>query len=133
MGYEKSRQMSFDFGGASSGGGRSGSADSFGGRNTGSACSGGSRSGSFDSGFEGSSEAYSKIRQAFRAKAYAPRTVSAAGGKLDYQVGDTVRHARFGDGVVKEIADGGRDYEVTVDFDGTVKKMFASFANLHKI
>ena len=35
---------------------------------------------------------------------------------------------------VKEISDGGRDYEVTVEFDtlGT-RKMFASFAKLKKL
>ena len=83
--------------------------------------------------FEGSAGTYAKLRQAFRAKAYAPRNIGTSGGALDYEVGDTVRHDRFGDGIVREIVKGGRDYEVTVDFDGTVKKMFASFANLHKI
>ncbi|WP_283685166.1 hypothetical protein [Parablautia sp. Marseille-Q6255] len=34
---------------------------------------------------------------------------------------------------VKEIVEGGRDYEVTVEFDRVgVKKMFASFARLVK-
>ena len=52
---------------------------------------------------------------------------------LDYAVGDTVSHLKFGTGVVKQIIDGGRDYEVTVDFSGVgVKKMFASFAKLVK-
>ena len=41
---------------------------------------------------------------------------------------------KFGVGIVKAIAEGGRDYEVTVDFDKVgVKKMFASFAKLKKI
>ena len=55
-------------------------------------------------------------------------------GALSYQVGDRVRHIKFGDGEVMAIVSGGRDYEVTVDFDkvGT-KKMFASFAKLKKI
>ena len=53
---------------------------------------------------------------------------------LDYAVGDTVSHMKFGTGVVKQIIDGGRDYEVTVDFSGVgVKKMFASFAKLKKL
>ena len=53
---------------------------------------------------------------------------------LDYAVGDTVSHLKFGTGVVKQIIDGGRDYEVTVDFSGVgVKKMFASFAKLKKL
>ena len=54
-------------------------------------------------------------------------------GSLDYGVGDRVIHSRFGGGVVKEITQGGRDFEVTVEFDGAGrKKMFASFANLKK-
>ena len=62
------------------------------------------------------------------------RDFGSAGGALSYQVGDRVRHIKFGDGEVVAIVSGGRDYEVTVDFDkvGT-KKMFASFAKLKKI
>lgn len=53
---------------------------------------------------------------------------------LDYNVGDRVNHIKFGVGVVKQIVSGGRDYEVTVDFDKVgVKKMFASFAKLKKL
>ena len=53
---------------------------------------------------------------------------------LEYGPGDRVHHERFGEGTVKEISDGGRDYEVTVEFDtlGT-RKMFASFAKLKKL
>ena len=54
--------------------------------------------------------------------------------KLDYQVGDRVRHIKFGSGTVMEIVSGGRDFEVAVDFDRVGrKKMFASFAKLKKI
>ena len=62
------------------------------------------------------------------------RDFGSAGGALSYQVGDRVRHIKFGDGEVMAIVSGGRDYEVTVDFDkaGT-KKMFASFAKLKKV
>ena len=62
------------------------------------------------------------------------RDFGSVGGALSYQVGDRVRHIKFGDGEVMAIVSGGRDYEVTVDFDkaGT-KKMFASFAKLKKI
>ena len=38
--------------------------------------------------------------------------------ELDYGIGDAVSHIKFGRGVVKNIMDGGRDYEVTVDFEG---------------
>lgn len=58
------------------------------------------------------------------------------GGKitLDYSVGDTVSHIKFGTGEVLSIVDGGRDYEVSVNFEGYgVKKMFASFAKLKKV
>ncbi|MCQ2513033.1 MAG: DNA helicase PcrA [Lachnospiraceae bacterium] len=53
---------------------------------------------------------------------------------LDYGVGDRVSHMKFGEGIVASIHDGGRDWEVTVDFEecGT-KKMFASFAKLKKM
>ena len=53
---------------------------------------------------------------------------------LSYGVGDRVRHVKFGDGTVTEIKEGGRDYEVTVQFDTAgVRKMFALFAKLIKI
>ena len=53
---------------------------------------------------------------------------------LTYGNGDRVKHMKFGEGTVTQIVEGGRDYEVTVDFDkvGT-KKMFASFAKLKKV
>lgn len=54
--------------------------------------------------------------------------------KLEYTVGDTVKHMKFGVGQVIDITDGGRDYEVTVDFiTAGTKKMFASFAKLKKV
>ena len=53
---------------------------------------------------------------------------------LDYKEGDRVHHDRFGDGTVKEIVAGARDYEVTVEFDtGGQRKMMACFAKLKKI
>lgn len=59
---------------------------------------------------------------------------SAGNAGLGYGIGDKVRHIKFGTGTVKEIKSGGRDYEVTVDFEnGGTKKMFASFAKLQKI
>lgn len=59
---------------------------------------------------------------------------SAGNVGLGYGIGDKVRHIKFGTGTVKEIKSGGRDYEVTVDFEnGGTKKMFASFAKLQKI
>lgn len=53
---------------------------------------------------------------------------------LNYGVGDRVSHMKFGEGTVTALVSGGRDYEVTVDFDtvGT-KKMFATFAKLKKL
>ena len=52
---------------------------------------------------------------------------------LGYGVGDSVRHQKFGVGVVKDIVRGGRDYEVTVEFPCGVKKMLAFFAKLEKV
>ena len=53
---------------------------------------------------------------------------------LNYGPGDRVRHIRFGEGTVKSVMDGGKDFEVTVEFDKMgVRKMFASFAKLQKI
>ncbi len=52
---------------------------------------------------------------------------------LGYDVGDKVRHIKFGTGTVLSISDAGRDYEVSVNFQNAgVKKMFASFAKLKK-
>ncbi len=59
---------------------------------------------------------------------------AGSGGSPDYAEGDQVRHVKFGEGTVLEIRSGGRDYEVTVDFDSAgVRKMFAKFAKLVKI
>ena len=55
-------------------------------------------------------------------------------GELDYQVGDRVKHIKFGVGTVQEITKGGRDFEVAVEFDRVGrKKMFASFAKHKKV
>ncbi len=52
----------------------------------------------------------------------------------DYTVGDRVRHIKFGEGTVLEMVHGGKDYEVTVEFDRVGrKKMFASFARLKRV
>lgn len=76
-----------------------------------------------------------QMREAFRQPAFMPKQFEVKKEtSLSYNVGDTVKHIKFGVGVVKDIAEGGRDYEVTVDFDKVgVKKMFASFAKLKKV
>ncbi len=78
---------------------------------------------------------YMQMRQTFRAKPFEAQNFKVTkAASLDYGVGDTVRHIKFGVGIVKDIVEGGRDYEVTVDFDKVgVKKMFAGFAKLKKI
>ena len=104
---------------------------------------------------------YARAREAFRAQAFAgalggmtpaknqgvgkPLTGSqalaslqkgsqlAAGGNgpLGYEVGDRVRHVKFGEGTVMDIKEGGRDHEVTIEFDSVgTRKMFAKFARL---
>jgi len=53
---------------------------------------------------------------------------------LEYGVGDKVSHIKFGIGHVVAIADAGRDYEVTVQFENFgIKKLFAGFAKLRKV
>nr|WP_296154952.1 DNA helicase PcrA [uncultured Blautia sp.] len=78
---------------------------------------------------------YMQMKQNFHAKVFQPQNFKVTkADSLDYGVGDTVRHVKFGVGIVKDIVEGGRDYEVTVDFDRAgVKKMFAGFAKLKKI
>ena len=107
---------------------------------------------------------YARAREAFRAQAFggafggmAPaknqgtsKTVTgsqalaslqkgsqlAAGGNgpLGYEVGDRVRHVKFGEGTVMDIKEGGRDHEVTIEFDSVgTRKMFAKFAKLVKV
>lgn len=69
-------------------------------------------------------------REAISNTVFDKRTDSAP----DYVVGDRVRHIKFGEGTVADMINGGRDYEVTVDFDTAGrKKMFAGFAKLVKI
>ena len=53
---------------------------------------------------------------------------------LTYSVGDTVKHVKFGQGVVKDIVKNDNDYDVSIDFDKIgIRKMKASFARLEKI
>lgn len=79
--------------------------------------------------------AYRQMRETFKTKAFAqPQVEVKKEGGLSYNVGDRVRHIKFGVGSVTDIREGGRDYEVTVNFDRVgVKKMFASFAKLTKV
>ena len=78
---------------------------------------------------------YQKAKEAFRTKTFDPQQFKVVkADKLDYTVGDQVYHVKFGKGTVLEITEGGRDYEVKVDFERFgVKKMFASFAKLKKV
>ncbi|MCI8877137.1 MAG: DNA helicase PcrA [Lachnospiraceae bacterium] len=84
---------------------------------------------------------YRQAKDSFKKKPVAVSGLAAAKNfgaaekkALDYTEGDRVSHIKFGEGIVTNIVEGGRDYEVTVDFDkaGT-KKMFASFAKLKKL
>ena len=82
--------------------------------------------------------AYQQAKQSFHSKPFVMKPVQqfkVTGGKgPGYDVGDRVRHVKFGEGLVTAITEGGRDYEVTVDFDSAgTKKMFAAFAKLQKI
>lgn len=77
-----------------------------------------------------SSNRSNRFRKPYQAKSFTSTKMDT----LPYDVGDMVKHIKFGKGKVLEIVSGGRDYEVTVDFEKTgVKKMFASFAKLKKV
>lgn len=83
--------------------------------------------------------AYMQAKQSFHAKAFqTPKPIQQFGTMNadgpGYDVGDRVKHIKFGEGLVIGMNAGGRDYEVTVQFDHVgVKKMFATFAKLQKI
>lgn len=70
--------------------------------------------------------------KSYQSTSFATKSTSKI--SLEYTNGDRVKHIKFGEGTVQQIVEGGRDYEVTVQFDkvGT-KKMFASFAKLKKV
>lgn len=77
----------------------------------------------------------SNVKQVFNTKAFERQNFKVTkADSLEYEVGDTVKHIKFGLGIVISITEGGRDYEVEVDFEkfGT-KKLFASFAKLKKL
>lgn len=70
--------------------------------------------------------------QSMQARAFA--TSNTIKGNLEYGISDRVSHIKFGEGTVTAIVEGGRDFEVTVDFDSAgTKKMFANFAKLKKL
>ena len=51
--------------------------------------------------------------------------------KLPWRVGQSVRHAKFGDGVIVRLEGGGADTRVHVNFrDGGLKQLMLAFANL---
>lgn len=59
----------------------------------------------------------------------APKNVS-----IDFEIGDKVRHLKFGIGTVTDMVNAGADYEVTVDFDNIgTKKLMAKLARLKKL
>ena len=88
---------------------------------------------------EPKANSYFQAKQAFKSKAFATAAPvkqfgNPSAGGIDYGVGDRVRHMKFGEGTVTNIVQGGRDFEVTVDFDAVgTKKMFAMFAKLKKV
>lgn len=85
-------------------------------------------------GQEKAAEFLGKSSQGLASLQKGSQLAAGSGGSPDYAEGDRVRHVKFGEGTVLEIRSGGRDYEVTVDFDSAgVRKMFAKFAKLVKI
>lgn len=52
---------------------------------------------------------------------------------LDFKPGDKVSHKKFGNGVIKEVAELGNDKKLTIEFEQAgVKNLMAMFANLKK-
>ena len=78
---------------------------------------------------------YAQAKTAFKTKIFDPKQFQVKkADALDYGVGDQVKHIKFGVGTVEGIVEGGKDYEVTVNFEKAgVKKMFAAFAKLKKV
>ena len=60
-----------------------------------------------------SSNRSNRFRKPYQAKSFTSTKMDT----LPYDVGDMVKHIKFGKGKVLEIVSGGRDYEVTVDFE----------------
>lgn len=80
-------------------------------------------------------DSWKEVRRTFLEKPKAVQQFTVTKSEsLEYGIGDRVKHIKFGEGVVADITEGGRDYEVAVDFDNYGrKKMFASFAKLKKV
>lgn len=78
---------------------------------------------------------YAQAKTAFKTKIFDPKQFQVKkADALDYGVGDQVKHIKFGVGTVEGIVEGGKDYEVTVNFEKAgIKKMFAAFAKLKKV
>ena len=113
------------YGGGSSYGGGYGSSYGSGGYGGSSYSSGGSGSGKKSLKVE---KPYSSVNMSSLKKGMPENT------DIDYSVGDTVKHIKFGKGVVTQIDKMGSDYEVMVNFDRVgEKKMFASLAKLKKL
>ena len=50
------------------------------------------------------------------------------------EIGDTVKHDKFGEGVVMKCEEWGSDFEVSVCFDGgELRRLLLSFARLEKV
>ena len=72
----------------------------------------------------------SKASQGVGAVSIAP----VGGTSLEYDIGDRVRHMRYGEGTVLKIEPGPRDSQVTVVFDEAGQKiMYAGFAKLKRV
>ncbi len=70
------------------------------------------------------------VKEAYMGKQFAVTKASS----LSYSVGDRVQHVKFGEGVVADITEQKKDFEVTVDFDRAGRKrMYATFAKLEKL
>lgn len=134
---QKSGSMAFGAAGSSGAGSGFGSGNDFGSGSS-SGSGNGFSAGGFGGGFSSSGRKGTGSgragRQPFSALQKGSDLRAEKTDKLAYGVGDRVRHVKFGEGTVLDIKEGGRDFEVTVEFDNAgVRKMFAMFAKLTKI
>jgi DNA helicase-2/ATP-dependent DNA helicase PcrA len=85
-------------------------------------------------------EAEPKRHYAYSANTYRPKPTAGyrmpepKNVTIDFEVGDSVKHMKFGVGTVTAISPAGADYEVTVEFANLgTKKLMAALAKLKKV
>jgi DNA helicase-2/ATP-dependent DNA helicase PcrA len=53
---------------------------------------------------------------------------------MNYEIGQKVRHKKFGSGVVSKVEKSGKDITLEINFDGVgMRRLLAAFANLEMV